>query len=57
MFVEDVVQPLLSCNKEVYVRSHDMYDTLLPLFGGGSSHVDHHEAHNQSLQVSNESID
>ena len=34
-----------------------MYDTLLPLFGGGSSHVDHHEVQNQPLQVSNEFTD
>ena len=46
-----------SCNKETHASSHDMYDTLLPLFGGGSSHVDHHEAHHQPFQVSNEFID
>ena len=38
-----------------------MYDTLLPLFGGGPSggpsHVDHHEVQNQPLQVSNEFTD
>ena len=51
------MQPLLSCNKEADVGSHDMYDTLLPLFGGVSSHVDHHEVQNQPLQVSNEFTD
>ena len=45
------------CNKEPDVSSRDMYDTLLPLFGGGSSHIDHHEAHPKPLQVSNEYTD
>ena len=57
VFVEDAMQPLLSCTKNTDVGSHDMYDTLLPLFGGGPSHVDHHEVQNQPLQVSNESTD
>ena len=57
VFVEDAVQPLLSCTKNTDVGSHDMYDTLLPLFGGDPSHVDHHEVQNQPLQVSNESTD
>ena len=56
-FMEDVVQPLLSCNKKADVSSCDMYDTLLPLFGGGSTNAVNHEAHHLPLQVSNESID
>ena len=32
VFVEDVVQPLLSCTKETNICSRDMYDILLPLF-------------------------
>ena len=36
VFVEDDVQPLLSCTKDTDVSSQDMYDTLLPLFGGGT---------------------
>ena len=57
VFVEDAVQPLFSSSKETNVSSRDMYDTLLPLFGGGPSHVDHHEVPNQPLQVSNEFTD
>ena len=57
MFVEDVVQPLLSCTKETGVHSQDMYDTLLPLFSGAPSHVEQVEAHVQPIQVSNESTD
>jgi len=40
VFVEDAVhQPLLLCTKDVHVRSQDVYETLLPLFGsaGGQS--------------------
>ena len=33
-FVEDAVQPLLSCTKETGDSSGDVYDTLLPLFSG-----------------------
>ena len=57
MFVEDVVQPLLSCTKETGVCSQNMYDTLLPLFSGAPSHVEPVEAHVQPIQVSNESTD
>ena len=49
VFVEDVVHPLLSYKRETNVSSHDMYDTLLPLFGGGSTNVDHHEAHHHII--------
>ena len=46
VFVEDDVQPLLSCTKETCVcSSEDMYDTLLPLFFGAPSHVEPVEAH------------
>ena len=34
VFVEDAVQPLLSCTKETGVSLGDVYDTLLPLFSG-----------------------
>ena len=40
VFVEDVVQPLLSCTKQTNVSSQDMYDTLLPLFNGGQPYVE-----------------
>ena len=56
-FVEDVVQPLLSCNIEIDISSCDIYATLLPLFSGGSTNADHHETHHQPLQVSNQSTD
>ena len=55
MFVKDVLQPSLSCTKETHVRSHDMYDTLLPLFNGAHSNVEPSnaqvEARNQPLQI------
>ena len=44
MLLEDAVQPLLSCTKEIDVSSQDMYDTLLPLFSSGPSHVELVEA-------------
>jgi len=41
VFMEDFVHPLLSCTRDSNVSSHDIYNTLLPLFsGGGSSNVD-----------------
>ena len=40
MFVEDAIQPLLSCTRETHVCSQDMYDTLLPLFNGAHSNVE-----------------
>ena len=53
MFVEDAVQPLLSCTKQTNVSSQDMYDTLLPLFHGGQTYVEPNdayvEANNQPL--------
>ena len=57
VFVEDVVQPLLSCTKETNLCSRDMYDTLLPLFNAGQSHVESKEAQIQPMQVFNQSID
>ena len=45
VFVEDVMQPLLSCTKEAGISSRDVFDTLLPLFTGGSSHVPSTEAY------------
>ena len=56
MFVEDAVQPLLSCTKETGVSSQDIYDTLLPLFSGGPSHVELVEANVQPMRASNEFI-
>ena len=61
VFVEDDVQPLLSCTKQTNVSSQDMYDTLLPLFHGGQPYVEpndaHVEANNQPMQVQNQPID
>ena len=54
VFVEDAVQPLLSCTKETCVSSRDVFDTLLPLIAGGTSNVCSIEAHVQSMQVSND---
>ena len=34
VFVEDAIQPLLSCTKVTGLTSQDMYDTLLPLVSG-----------------------
>ena len=45
VFVEDAVQPLLSCTKETVVSSRDVFDTLLSLFAGGTSNVRSTEAH------------
>ena len=57
VFVEDTVQPLLSCTKETGVSSRDVFDTLLPLFAGGTSNVHSTEAHVQPMQVSNDVAD
>jgi len=60
VFVEDAVQPLLSCSRDIHVRSHDVYKTLLPLFGsaGGQSHAAQNEANIQPpMQVSHDSTD
>ena len=57
VFVEDVVQPLLSCTKETRISSRDVFDTLLPLFVGGTSNVCSIEAHVQPMQVSNDVTD
>ena len=54
VFVEDTVQPLLSCTKETNVSSRDMYDTLLPLFSGAQSNVAPNEV---NMQVSNDTTD
>ena len=51
VFVEDAVQPLLSCTKETCVISGDVYDTLLPLFSGAQPP---NEAIFQPTQFSNE---
>ena len=55
VFVEDAVQPLLSCTKETSLTSQDMYDTLLPLFSGAHSNAVPNEAVFQPMQVSNNS--
>ena len=44
VFVEDVVQPLLSCTKGTILSSHDVYETLLPLFNGAHPNVVPNEA-------------
>jgi len=51
VFVEDAIQPLLSCTRDV---TQDVYETLLPLFGSaGQSHVaPTNEANIQPMQVS-----
>ena len=53
VFVEDAVQPLLSCTKETGVSSGDDYDTL-PLFSGAQPP---NEAIFQPTQVSNENTE
>jgi len=52
VFVEDSVQPLLSCTRDSNVSSHDIYYCLLPLFSGGSSNVDSNEVNVQPMGVS-----
>ena len=44
VFVEDAIQPLLSCTKETSVSSKDVYNTLLPLFTSGQLSADPLEA-------------
>ena len=51
VFVEDVVQLLVSWNEETSICSHDVFDTLLPLFIGGSSNVSPNEANIQLSRV------
>ena len=57
VFMEDAMQPLLSCTKEIGVSTQDVYDTLLPLFSGGSSHVAPIEASVQPMHASNDFTD
>ena len=57
VFVEDLVQPLLSCTKETNVSSRDLYDTLLPLFSGAQSNIAPNEVNIQPMQVSNDNTD
>ncbi|MCO5601217.1 hypothetical protein L7F22_055336 [Adiantum nelumboides] len=52
VFVEDFVQPLLSCTRDSNVSSQDIYDTFLPLFSGGSMIVNSNEANVQPMGVS-----
>ena len=52
VFVEDFVQPLLSCTRDSNVISQDICDSLLPLFSGGSSNVDSNEVNVQPMGVS-----
>ena len=35
-FVEDAISPVLACAKESDMTLQNVYDTLLPLFNGGS---------------------
>ena len=44
VFVEDAMQPLLSCTKDTGVSSQDVFDALLCLFTCGSSNVNPNEA-------------
>ena len=44
VFVEDAVQPLLSCTMKTGISSQDVYDTLLPLFSGAQPNVVPNEA-------------
>ena len=57
VFVEDAIQPLLSCTKETSVSSKDMYDTLMPLFTGGQSSAGPNEETSQPLHVSYDDVD
>ena len=61
VFVENVLQPLLSCTKETHVCSQDIYDTLLPLFNNAHSNVEPFDAQvedkNQPLQVHDQQFD
>ncbi|MCO5593116.1 hypothetical protein L7F22_047122 [Adiantum nelumboides] len=49
VFVEDSVQSLLSCTRDVNVSSQDIYDTLFPLFSDGSTNVNSNEANAQPM--------
>ena len=51
------MQPLLSCTKETRIISQDVFDTLLPLFTGGTSNISPNESHVQPMQVSNDITD
>ena len=55
VFVEDAVQPLLSCTEGTGLTSQDVYDTLLPLFSGAHSNAVPNEAAFQPMHVSNNS--
>ena len=57
VFVEDAVQPLVSCTKETDASSRDVYDTLLPLFSGAQSSATPNEAVFQPTQVLNDGAD
>ncbi|WP_129364608.1 hypothetical protein [Klebsiella pneumoniae] len=57
VFVEDCVQPLLSCTRDSNVSSQDIYDTLLPLFSGGNTNVSSNEANVQPMGVSENVLD
>ena len=39
VFMEDAIQPFLSCTKETSFSSRDVCDTLLPLFTSGQLSV------------------
>ena len=51
VFVEDTIQPLLSCTKKTSVSSRDVYDTLLPFFTSGQSSVGPLEASSPPLEA------
>ena len=57
VFVEDAIQPLLSCTKETSVSSRDVYDTLLPLFTSGQLSVGPLEAPSQPLEATHNDAD
>ncbi|WP_286490054.1 hypothetical protein, partial [Escherichia coli] len=44
VFVENSVQPMLSCKNQQNVCSHDIFDTLLPLFNLGQPYVEQMDA-------------
>ena len=56
VFVEDGIQPLLSCTKETTVSSRDEYDTLLPLFTTGQLSVGPLEAPSQPLEATQNDV-
>ena len=57
VFVEDAIQPLLSCTKETLVSSRDMYDTLLLFFTSGQISVGPLEAPSQPLEATHNDAD